>query len=65
MSQGDTYDHKSLVKAIEKVDVVISAVSSQQIADQVNIVAAIKEAGGVKVHNQYSQLILLHKLTNQ
>ncbi|KAF3441089.1 hypothetical protein FNV43_RR19375 [Rhamnella rubrinervis] len=46
--QGDIYDHKSLVKPIEKVDIVISAVGFHQIADQVNIVAAIKEAGGVK-----------------
>ncbi|KAK9987843.1 hypothetical protein SO802_028082 [Lithocarpus litseifolius] len=45
---GDIYDHESLVKAIKQVDVVISAVGIQQIADQVNIIAAIKEAGNIK-----------------
>ncbi|KAI4327625.1 hypothetical protein L6164_020062 [Bauhinia variegata] len=44
---GDLYDHESLVKAIKQVDVVISAVS-QQVPDQVNILAAIKEAGNIK-----------------
>ncbi|KAE8656049.1 Isoflavone reductase-like protein [Hibiscus syriacus] len=45
---GDLYDHESLVKAIKQVDVVISAVGQMQIADQVKIIAAIKEAGNVK-----------------
>ncbi|KAK6256758.1 hypothetical protein QUC31_000217 [Theobroma cacao] len=45
---GDLYDHESLVKAIKQVDVVISAVGHMQIADQVKIIAAIKEAGNVK-----------------
>ncbi|GMJ02675.1 phenylcoumaran benzylic ether reductase 1 [Hibiscus trionum] len=45
---GDLYDHESLVKAIKHVDVVISAVGLSQIADQVKIIAAIKEAGNVK-----------------
>ncbi|KAM4118200.1 hypothetical protein ACB094_02G182700 [Castanea mollissima] len=45
---GDIYDHESLVKAIKQVDVVISAVGTQQTADQVNIIAAIKEAGNIK-----------------
>jgi hypothetical protein len=36
------------VKAVEQVDIVISAVGSQQIADQVKIIAAIKEAGNIK-----------------
>ncbi|GKV21139.1 hypothetical protein SLEP1_g31147 [Rubroshorea leprosula] len=45
---GDLYDHESLVKAIKQVDVVISAVSRHQLADQDNIIAAIKEAGNVK-----------------
>ncbi|GMY11499.1 isoflavone reductase homolog PCBER-like [Fagus crenata] len=45
---GDIYHHESLLKAIKKVDVVISAVGSQQIADQVKIIAAIKEAGNIK-----------------
>ncbi|XP_042493534.1 phenylcoumaran benzylic ether reductase Betv6-like [Macadamia integrifolia] len=48
---GDLYDHQSLVKAIKLVDVVISTVGHTQLAllaDQVNIIAAIKEAGTVK-----------------
>lgn len=45
---GDLYDHESLVKAIKNVDVVISTVGFMQIADQVKIIAAIKEAGNVK-----------------
>ncbi|KAF3340930.1 isoflavone reductase-like protein [Carex littledalei] len=46
--KGDLYDHGSLVNAIKAVDVVISTVGSRQIADQTNIIAAIKEAGNVK-----------------
>lgn len=45
---GDLYDHESLVKAIKAVDVVISTVGHMQLADQVKIIAAIKEAGNVK-----------------
>ncbi|XP_042493033.1 phenylcoumaran benzylic ether reductase Betv6-like [Macadamia integrifolia] len=45
---GDLYDHESLVKAIKQVDVVISTVGHGQLADQVKIIAAIKEAGTVK-----------------
>ncbi|KAF8405247.1 hypothetical protein HHK36_010148 [Tetracentron sinense] len=45
---GDLYDHESLVKAIKQVDVVISTVGHFQLADQVKIIAAIKEAGNVK-----------------
>lgn len=45
---GDLYDHESLVKAIKEVDVVISTVGHLQLADQVKIIAAIKEAGNVK-----------------
>ncbi|KAF5468508.1 hypothetical protein F2P56_012653 [Juglans regia] len=45
---GDLYDHGSLVKAIKQVDVVISTVGHLQLADQVKIIAAIKEAGNVK-----------------
>ncbi|PON93429.1 Hopanoid-associated sugar epimerase [Trema orientale] len=45
---GDLYDHESLVKAIKQVDVVISTVGHMQIADQVKIIAAIKEAGNIK-----------------
>ncbi|PON71420.1 Hopanoid-associated sugar epimerase [Parasponia andersonii] len=45
---GDIYDHNSLVKAIKEVDIVISTVGAEQLADQVKIIAAIKEAGNVK-----------------
>ncbi|XP_044490928.1 phenylcoumaran benzylic ether reductase POP1-like isoform X1 [Mangifera indica] len=45
---GDLQDHESLVKAIKQVDVVISTLSRPQLVDQVNIIAAIKEAGNVK-----------------
>lgn len=46
--QGDLYNHESLVKAIRAVDVVVSAVGYAQLPDQVNIIAAIKEAGNIK-----------------
>ncbi|KAI3755565.1 hypothetical protein L1987_55368 [Smallanthus sonchifolius] len=45
---GDLYDHETLVKAIKQVDVVISTVGQAQLADQVKIVATIKEAGNIK-----------------
>ncbi|KAB1220654.1 hypothetical protein CJ030_MR3G009396 [Morella rubra] len=45
---GDLYDHESMVKAIKQVDMVISTVGPQQLADQVKIIATIKEAGSVK-----------------
>ncbi|KAF8027283.1 hypothetical protein BT93_E0250 [Corymbia citriodora subsp. variegata] len=45
---GDIYDQESLLSAIKKVDVVISAVGSQQLQDQDKIVAAIKAAGNIK-----------------
>lgn len=47
--QGDLYDHESLVKAIKQVDVVISTVGHAQLLDQDKLIAAIKEAGNVKV----------------
>lgn len=47
--QGDLYNHESLVKAIRAVDVVVSAVGTPQAPDQINIIAAIKEAGNIKV----------------
>lgn len=47
--QGDLYNHDSLVKAIKEVDVVISTVGAGQLADQEKLIAAIKEAGNVKV----------------
>lgn len=34
------------MSAIKQVDVVISSVGFQQLKDQINIIAAIKEAGG-------------------
>ena len=52
------YDHGSLVKAIKAVDVVISTVGSRQIADQTNIIAAIKEAGNVKVIKIYKTYLI-------
>ncbi|XP_038703454.1 eugenol synthase 1-like isoform X2 [Tripterygium wilfordii] len=45
---GDLYNHEGLVAAIKQVDVVISTVGHLQIADQVKIIAAIKEAGNIK-----------------
>jgi saccharopine dehydrogenase-like NADP-dependent oxidoreductase len=47
--QGDIDGHDNLVKSIKQVDVVISAIGNMQIADQTKIIAAIKEAGNVKV----------------
>ncbi|KDO39475.1 hypothetical protein CISIN_1g0404312mg, partial [Citrus sinensis] len=41
---GDVLNHESLVKAIKQVDVVISTVGHTLLADQVKIIAAIKEA---------------------
>ncbi|XP_020098160.1 isoflavone reductase-like protein isoform X2 [Ananas comosus] len=49
---GDVHDHGSLVGAFKQVDVVISAVGHkfrEQLADQIKIIRAIKEAGNVKV----------------
>lgn len=37
------------MKAIKQVDVVISTVGQMQLVDQVNIIAAIKQAGNIKV----------------
>nr|M1T9X3.1 RecName: Full=Phenylcoumaran benzylic ether reductase IRL1; AltName: Full=Isoflavone reductase-like 1; Short=GbIRL1; Short=IFR-like protein 1 [Ginkgo biloba]AGG40646.1 isoflavone reductase-like protein [Ginkgo biloba] len=45
---GSLEDHASLVEAIKKVDVVISTVGGAQIADQLNIIKAIKEVGTIK-----------------
>lgn len=47
--QGDLFNHESLVNAIKQVDVVISTVGHTSLADQDKIIAAIKEAGNVKV----------------
>ncbi|XP_047956628.1 isoflavone reductase-like protein isoform X1 [Salvia hispanica] len=46
--KGDLKEHESLVKAIKQVDVVISTVGQMQLVDQVNIIAAIKQAGNIK-----------------
>lgn len=45
---GDLSDHASLVSAIKQVDIVISTVGGLQLEDQVNVIAAIKEAGNIK-----------------
>ncbi|CAO2179631.1 unnamed protein product [Urochloa humidicola] len=48
---GGINEHEGLVAAIKQADVVISAVghsSSEEVASQLKIVAAIQEAGGVK-----------------
>jgi hypothetical protein len=47
--QGDVLDHGSLVKAVKSADIVISAVGPRQVGEQTRIIAAIKEAGNVKV----------------
>lgn len=48
LPQGDIYDHEILLRAIKQVDIVISAVGTEQLVDQVRIIEAIKEAGNVK-----------------
>ncbi|CAI0438000.1 unnamed protein product [Linum tenue] len=45
---GDLTDHENLVKALKLVDVVISTVGHDQLADQEKIISAIKEAGNIK-----------------
>ena len=52
--EGSFEDHKSLVEAVKKVDVVISAMSgvffrSHNLLLQLKLVEAIKEAGNIKV----------------
>lgn len=56
--QGDLYDHESLVKAIKEVDVVISTVGHDQLADQSTLISAIKEVGHIKVIHTYIYYIL-------
>ncbi|MCD7463123.1 hypothetical protein HAX54_049997, partial [Datura stramonium] len=58
---GDLCDHESLVKAIKQVDVVISTVGHALLADQVKIIAAIKEASNVKPPQN---VITLNELTS-
>jgi uncharacterized protein YbjT (DUF2867 family) len=48
--KGDLDDLASLVSAVKAADVVISTVGAPHIAEQTRLVAAIKEAGNVKVH---------------
>jgi hypothetical protein len=53
MRQGDINEHEGLVAAIKQADVVFSAVghsSREEVEGQLKIVAAIQEAGGVKVY---------------
>jgi len=50
-------DHQSLVNAIKQVDVVICSFGRLLIEDQVKIIAAIKEAGNIKV-----PLLLMEKM---
>ncbi|GLJ50638.1 hypothetical protein SUGI_1078760 [Cryptomeria japonica] len=45
---GDLSDHKSMVKAMQGIDAVISVVGGAQLTDQLKIVDAIKEIGTVK-----------------
>lgn len=47
--QGDLFDHEGLVKAMKKVDIVISAVGKDHLADQEKLIPAIKAAGNIKV----------------
>lgn len=59
--QGDIHDRQSLVKAIEQVDVVISAVGRDLLAAQSHIIDAIKEAGNIKVLKSF---LILNRLLN-
>jgi len=45
---GSLEDQASLVEAIKKVDVVISAVKGPQLTDELNLIKAIKEVGTIK-----------------
>ncbi|CAL4964622.1 unnamed protein product [Urochloa decumbens] len=47
--KGDLYDHASLVRPMKAADAVISALGTRQVADQTLLIAAINEAGNVKV----------------
>lgn len=46
--QGSLDDYASLVEALKKVDVVISAVGDFQRMSQINLIKAIKEVGNIK-----------------
>jgi hypothetical protein len=54
--QGSLEDQASLVEAIKKVDVVISAVKGPQLTDQLNIIKAIKEVGTIKVYSTVGEV---------
>lgn len=45
---GSLQDYESLLDAVRQVDVVISAVSTNQFLDQLHIIKAIKEVGSIK-----------------
>jgi uncharacterized protein YbjT (DUF2867 family) len=60
--KGDLYDHASLVRPMKAADVVISALGTRQIADQTRLVAAIRDAGAVKVNNNLCSLASPHCL---
>ncbi|GLJ19323.1 hypothetical protein SUGI_0347910 [Cryptomeria japonica] len=45
---GSIEDYASLVEAIKKVDIVISAITTELTAEQFNLIKAIKEAGTIK-----------------
>ncbi|KAI3461931.1 hypothetical protein Pfo_018594 [Paulownia fortunei] len=62
--QGDIYNHESLVNAIKQVDVVISAVGGRELADQVNIIAAIEEAGSWNCQGKLLYLIDFHTISS-
>lgn len=47
------------MSAIKAVDVVISTVGGLQIADQTKIIAAIKEAGNIKVRILFEKIKLI------
>ena len=46
--QGSLEDHEILVEEMDKADVVISMVGGEHIANQFNIIKAIKEARTIK-----------------
>lgn len=53
------------MKAIKQVDVVISTVGTEQLADQRNIISAIKEAGNIKVYLSKFKLFIIFKVVSK
>ena len=49
IQQGELDEHEKLVEAIRQVDIVIVTLGMPPIMDQLKIIAAMKEAGNVKV----------------